>query len=150
MKSKEEIKTWLLENATNEEGQIDISNIDFGDKEVILDQIKAVCIYNRRQEAKSIENYNQKADTWILNDYQKAKERIYNGPQEAGEMILNDYQKAYRVSNDHQKAKRSISNFEQEAESIDNGLQKADEDISNKGQEAGIIIGNKKEWEVKE
>ena len=139
MKSKEEIKTWLLENATNQEGQIDISNIDFGDREVILDEIKAVCIYNRRQEAKSIENYNQKADTWILNDYQKAKERIYNGPQEAGEMILNDYQ----------KAEKTISNKEQEAESIDNELQKA-KDIYNKEQEAGIIIGNKKEWEVKE
>ena len=117
MKSKEEIKTWLLENATNKEGQIDISNIDFGDKEVILEEIKADKISNEGQEA----------TLFINNKCQKAY-HIYNEFQKAGE-IFNGYQGA-----------NGIYNREQEAQDY----------ISNLKQEAGIIIGNKKEWEVKE
>ena len=60
-KAKKEIKEWLLENATNEAGDVDISGIDFGDRKVIIKEIKY-----------------QKAKERIYNDYQKAKEDISN------------------------------------------------------------------------
>ena len=115
MKSKEEIKTWLLENATNEAGNVDISGIDFGDKEVILEEIKAKRIFNNKQ---------------------KAKEDIYSGHQEAGKMIYNEHQEAYHIfnrvqkaeciDNEHQKAKERITNKGQEAGIIVSSNQKAD------------------------
>ena len=34
MKTKEEIKDWLLENAVNEYGTLDLSGLDFTDKKI--------------------------------------------------------------------------------------------------------------------
>lgn len=91
MKTKEEIKAWLLENAVDYDviglcnagsgTVIDLSNIDFGDTYIALNGI----------EAKAISNDCQIADV-ISNDYQKA------------ETICNDNQTADKISNDNQKA----------------------------------------------
>ena len=67
MKTKQEIKEWLIENATNQSGEIDLSGIDFGKVNVDFSCVKANNIYN----------YSQEATNYIDNCSQKAK-NIYN------------------------------------------------------------------------
>ena len=84
MKSKEEIKKWLLENAVNKRGELDLSGLDFSGFTGSLDfsGIKTrYTIYNYEQKARVIYNQRQKATT-ICNNEQKAK-RIDNVSQEA-------------------------------------------------------------------
>ena len=80
MKSKTEIKKWLLENAVDEKGNIDLSGIDFGDRDVIMNNIKAASIFNENQKAEFISNDEQRAYR-IGNDFQRAY-TIYNNSQE--------------------------------------------------------------------
>lgn len=86
MKTKDEIRDWLIENATNEDGNIHLSGIDFGDRIVAIRNIKARVIYNDYQQAEVIYNDYQQAEV-IYNDYQEAKE-IYNDEQ----VIKNKYE----------------------------------------------------------
>jgi hypothetical protein len=116
MKTKEEIKQFLLENATNEYGLIDLSNIDFGNLRLNFSGIKAETIDNYSQKAETIYNHYQEAKT-IYNRYQKA-ETIDNYSQKA-ETIYNRYQKAEYIHNHSQEAE-TIYNHSQEAEHIDN------------------------------
>ena len=113
MKTKKEIKEWLLKNATNEAGDVDISGIDFDDRELHLVGVKAEYINNLNQEAKIIDNEGQKAYM------------IYNTGQKASRFINNKCQNAYQIFNQYQEAKR-ISNSKQKAERIAQDLQKAE------------------------
>ena len=95
MKTKTQIKKWILENCTNANGIIDLSNLDFGDKIVILSNLKAKEIYNNSQVANIIYNNKQKSDE-INNWLQKAK-KINNRYQKAKEIIDNSNQKAKKI-----------------------------------------------------
>ena len=62
MVSRQEKQKWIIENCTNSFGEIDLSKLDFGDRNIFLDQIKTKGnIYNTKQEAKYIYNEGQKA-----------------------------------------------------------------------------------------
>jgi hypothetical protein len=100
MKTKQEIKEWLLENAVSELGNIDLSGIDFGDLEVDFSKIKAKYINNGSQKANYIYNSSQEATNYIYNRYQKAN-YIYNSSQEATNYIYNGSQEATKYFNTH-------------------------------------------------
>lgn len=114
MKSKEEIKNWLIENATDKYGNIDLSDINFGKKDILLIKIKANVIYNSYQEANEIKNNSQKAS------------EIDNTEQEAVQEIINIFQEAKEISNGFQKA-ITIFNNEQEAAEIKRTITESNE-----------------------
>lgn len=144
MKSKEEIKKWLLENCVDDEG-LNLSGLDFSDFDgnVYFDGVKAKhSIVNSGQEAKYIRNNHQKAKIDIYNHRQKASD-IYNNHQEANNTIhsedqravaiINDRQNAKRIYNDDQSADEWIANSYQKAKTIYNGEQEEkDENKKNK------------------
>ena len=82
MKTKTQIKKWILENCIDKNGTIDLSNLDFGDRRINLSEIRAKVISNNYQEAKEIYNTHQKAQE-IYNNFQKAEKEIYNGYQKS-------------------------------------------------------------------
>ena len=82
MKTKTQIKNWILENCIDKNGTIDLGNIDFGDRRINLSEIRAIKIFNNYQKAKEIYNTHQKAQE-IYNNYQEAKNEIYNGYQKS-------------------------------------------------------------------
>ena len=120
MKSKQEIKLWLLNNATNKYGELDLSNIDFGNISVRFDGVKANHISNYLQKAEYIDNNSQQAN-YIYNDSQQAN-YIYNDSQQANH-INNYLQKAEYIYNDLQEAKagfkRKLEGFEANKELIE-------------------------------
>ena len=122
-KTKTQIKNWILKNCINDDGYVDLSNIDFEDIGIDLSKIKAKFICNNFQEAKNE----------IYNAFQEGYE-IYNGYQKAFNEIYNGYQKSKLINNWHQKAFNEIYN----------GYQKS-EDIFNWNQNAKLIYNTKKE-----
>lgn len=134
MKTKEQIKEWLIKNALNKDGEIDLSNINFEGIKINFSGIKAENINNMRQEAKQkIWNDEQKA-LGIDNEKQIA-DRISNFSQQAG-LIINGYQQSsWRISNAKQKASE-INNEEQEANNIYNIKQKETMIIKNEKKES--------------
>ena len=91
MLSKQEITQWLIDNASDERGNIDLSNLDFRGKVVKLNGIIAYEINNYLQEANVIRNFNQIGQRMIDNSCQR------------GESIRNVQQKAQRITNSRQK-----------------------------------------------
>ena len=83
MTNKEKLDI-LLKYFGDEDGDIDLSDIDFGNKVVYNTGQKANVIYNYYQKARLIDNYYQEADE-IDNGNQKAK-KIYNNDQQAYEI----------------------------------------------------------------
>ena len=97
MLNKEKITQWLIKNCTNEFGEIDLSNLDFGDRDILLNGIKTKgTIYNVGQCGTKIRNERQQAKE-IDNSEQKARKSIDNGSQQAIIIIINEYQKAYVI-----------------------------------------------------
>ena len=73
MISKEKITQWLIKNCTNKKGEIDLSKLNFDDRNVLLSGITTKGnIYNDDQEANYIYNSLQKANG-IDNDWQESK-----------------------------------------------------------------------------
>ena len=99
--SNEELVKFLIENRTDEDGNIDLSNIDFGDRVVFNNGQVATRIYNNGQKANIIFNHGQQS-TKIYNNGQEAND-IYNDGQEAN-AIYNDEQEAIKISNGFQEA----------------------------------------------
>lgn len=91
MTSKEKVEI-LLKYFGDEDGNIDLSGIDFGNKLVYNIGQKANAIYNGVQKARLIYNYYQEAD------------EIYNNDQKANE-IKNNWQEAYKIDNNNQAIK---------------------------------------------
>ena len=102
MKTKKEIKNWILKNCIDKNGDVDLSYLDFENINIILSHIKAKSIYNENQEAKN-EIYNKK---------QKAQQ-INNWSQETKNEIDNSYQKSKEIDNSFQKVKIVIDNTNQ-------------------------------------
>ena len=78
MTNKEKVEV-LLKYFGTELGNVNLSDIDFGDRTVYNNGQRAKEIYNTSQEAKEISNNYQKAEV-IFNCYQAAN-RIYNDDQ---------------------------------------------------------------------
>ena len=111
-KTKTQIKKWILENCINDDGIIDLTNIDFENKVIDLSEIRAIKIFNQHQKAK-----------FICNSDQEAKDEIYNGSQK-GYRILNTHQKSNNlIDNSCQKAFKKIINYYQTSKEIDNSYQ---------------------------
>ena len=128
MLNKEKITQWLIKNCTNSFGEIDLSKLDFGDRDIFFDHIKTKGnIYNNFQEANKIENFGQKAKLKIENDSQESKQSISNIKQKA--IIINNFKQeaSYYIDNSLQKAKEEIDNKNQEAPKIINKNQKSKE-----------------------
>ena len=73
MRIKIEILEWIIKNCTNKKGEIDLSKLNFGKRNVLLngiktkgninnDKQKAHNIDNSYQEAYDIDNFGQKAE----------------------------------------------------------------------------------------
>jgi hypothetical protein len=105
MKTKQEIKEWLLENASNEYGRIDLSGLDFEELKVDFSGIKAEYINNHSQEAKNIYNHSQEA------------KNIYNQSQEATD-IYNHSQKATDIYNNGQLIKKPRLSYDELVEIV--------------------------------
>lgn len=102
MKSKQEIKEWLLTNCINEYGILDLSGLEF-ELYVDFSHIKTTKkIYNNNQKAKTINNSNHNAN------------QIYNSRQNA-KYIINENQKAKTINNNYQNADK-IENWSQTQE----------------------------------
>lgn len=101
MKDKKEIKEWLIENATNENGDIDLGGINFEHRIVYLHYISGRIIRNDSQRANSIHNRDQHAN------------EIHNNDQEAV-LISNDYQWATEINNKKQTASFIYNNLQKE------------------------------------
>lgn len=76
MLSKEEIKKWLLENCVDEDGDLDLTDLDFSDfgGNVYISGMKV---------AKSLYQNCQEVGCVLLQDCQKAGMRIEQGNQES-------------------------------------------------------------------
>jgi hypothetical protein len=99
---KKDIVKLLIKLCTDAFGDVDLSDLDFGNKRVALCNLKAYSIDNAEQEAETlIYNCNQKAYV-IKNNHQKTKISIDNSEQKS-EYIINERQQADDISNDEQK-----------------------------------------------
>ena len=97
-KTIEEVRDWLIENRTNEKnGVIDLSELNFGNRVVVLSKMKAKEIYQGKHVAKEIYQTDHKA-TQIYQDWHKAEtiyqsehtaEKIYQDNHEAEVIIQN-------------------------------------------------------------
>lgn len=97
MKTKEEIKNWLLENCVNEFGDLDLSNLDFRDfdGDIILSEMKVKnhlfqshqivggCLYQSCQVVcQSISQSSQMVGGNLHQNYQVVKGDLFQDHQE--------------------------------------------------------------------
>lgn len=97
MKTKKEIKKWLLENCINKYGDLDLSKLDFSefDGNVIINKWKVKHnlhqdsqevtgnLYQERQKVKgNLTQYEQKVDQNLFQDGQKVKGNIWQHNQQ--------------------------------------------------------------------
>ena len=73
MKSRKEISEWILENCVDSVGVVDLSGMNFVDRNVIISEMKANVIYQNRHEANEIWQSQQKAKK-IYQNYHRAEE----------------------------------------------------------------------------
>lgn len=70
MKSREEIKKWLLANCINEWGDLDLSNLDFTDFEGDVD-------ISNMSVTGSLSQAHQKVGGWLNQSFQEVDEDLY-------------------------------------------------------------------------
>ena len=117
MVSKKETIKWLIKNRTNEYGRIDLSHLNFGKPDILLNGIETKGkIYNIGQYAKEIHNFLQRAEKAIINADQESV-LIKNNEQKANE-IDNSKQQAKEIDNSSQEAKETIINKQQKTYEI--------------------------------
>lgn len=100
--SKKELVEFLIENFTDENGVIDLSGLDFGDKIVSLNELKAQIIYQGGHQANGVYQSYQEA-TEIYQTNHKAN-KIYQGWHKA-ETIFQRYHEAKEIIQDNVKEK---------------------------------------------
>ena len=104
MKTKEEIREWILGNCINHFGYIDLRDMDFGGHRVILRGMKAEAIYQYEHKAKYIYQSGHEA------------QEIYQSYHEA-QVIYQHCHKAHHVTEgSHTKTKRKMTLGEIEKE----------------------------------
>ena len=102
MKNKEEIKEWLLRNAVDEDGDLNLSGLDFSDfaGDVYISEMKVKGdLYQRDQEVKGdLIQGNQKVEGNLNQCYQEVKgnlrqDKIINGKTKA--QAIKELEKIY-------------------------------------------------------
>lgn len=87
MKSKAEIKKFLLENCVDEDGNLDLSDLDFSDFEG-----KIVCISNWKVK-KDLYQYSQKVGGDLIQDCQEVYGGLWQSQQKVcGKLYQDDMQ----------------------------------------------------------
>lgn len=86
MKTKEEIKAWLLENAVDENGDLDLSCLDFSDFEgdVYIDGmvVKKDLVQNCQNVGGYLHQDFQEVEGNLYQNIQEVKGNLYQGNQE--------------------------------------------------------------------
>lgn len=89
MLSKQKIRNWLLENATNDEGNLDLSDLDFSnfDGNVFINymKVKRSLFQNRQEVGGDLLQNEQIVDEDLHQDYQTVGENFYNHKLDKGE-----------------------------------------------------------------
>ncbi|MDY0386935.1 MAG: hypothetical protein RBT65_07385 [Methanolobus sp.] len=84
-KSREEIRNWLLENCVNENGNLDLSNLDFSDFEgdVITScmKVKRNLWQDTQEVAGDLSQFNQKVEFNLYQYNQKVEGNLYQHTQ---------------------------------------------------------------------
>ena len=94
--TKQELVQFLKDNFTNEYGNVDISNLDFGDVNVNTSGMKTTkSIFQSHQQAgQNILQYKNKAGGSVYQNYNEAGRTIHQDSNKAGVDILQYYNKA--------------------------------------------------------
>lgn len=87
-KAKQEIRDWLLENATDDEGNLDLSDLDFSNfnGNVLIDNMKV---------KKSLSQRCQEVGEDLQQDHQKVGESLRQHNQKVGKYFYN-----HKLNND--------------------------------------------------
>ena len=85
---KKELVEFLIENFTNKQGIVDLDKLDFGDKIVLLDGMKAKEIYQSRHEANGI--YQEAHIAKEIHQDAHEAEIIHQDNHEAKEIIQDN------------------------------------------------------------
>ncbi|MEG2229959.1 MAG: hypothetical protein RRY22_04205 [Bacilli bacterium] len=98
MKTKEEIKDWLLENAVDEDGNLDLCYLDFSsfNGDVYISNMKVQKnLFQYSQEAKgNLWQCDQKTQGNLYQSYQKVGMDLFQDAQEAGRDLFQYGQEA--------------------------------------------------------
>ena len=89
MKTKQEIRDWLLENAVDDEGNLDLSGLNFSDFDgnVFINhmKVKRSLFQNRQEVGGDLLQNEQIVDEDLHQDYQTVGENFYNHKLDKGE-----------------------------------------------------------------
>ena len=81
MKSKEEIRDWLLENCVNQSGNLDLSGLDFSDFDgsvyISNMKVKHFLFQDHQQAGEALTQYRQKVEGHLLQYDQTVGEDLY-------------------------------------------------------------------------
>lgn len=130
MKKIQEIRDWLLKNAVDDEGNLDLSNLDFSDFDgnVFINYMRVKrSLYQNCQEvgdsllqrnqivAKNLYQDSQNVGGELLQNNQKVKENLYQSNQTVGKNFYNHRLKdneyweeegSYTIRKNHKKITR--------------------------------------------
>lgn len=85
MKTKEEIKQWLLENCLDKDGDLDLSNLDFSDfnGNVLLFNMKVQkdLLQNNQQVGRDLRQDSQQVGRDLYQSYQEVQRGLYQHSQ---------------------------------------------------------------------
>ena len=97
MKTKEEIKKWLLKNCIDYFGNLDLSGLDFSDFDgnVIIGQMKVKW---------SLDQSHQEVGLSLVQNYQGVGNNLFQDCQEVGKDLFQDGQKVKDSFFDHKLA----------------------------------------------
>lgn len=112
MKTREEIKQWILDNCIDEGGDVDLRKLDFSDfdGDVWLSQMKV---------KKSLYQDHQEVGEELYQDEQKVNGDLYQNRQKVGGGLIQAYQKVDgNLRQDHQKIKGDLCQCGQEVGGI--------------------------------
>ena len=94
MKNKEEIKEWLLRNAVNENGSLNLSGLDFSDFEVDIDisnmKVKGNLIQSYQEVKGELWQSNQKVEGSLYQSFQEVQGNLYQNSQEVKGILYQD------------------------------------------------------------
>lgn len=102
MKTKEEIKQWLLKNCVNEYGFLDLGGLDFSDFDGDVNLSKMVV-------KRSLVQNHQKVSEYLVQDLQEVGETLYQDCQKVGDSLFQSLQKVEgNLYQDKQKVKKDL------------------------------------------
>lgn len=97
MKTKEEIKKWLLKNCIDERGNLDLSGLDFSDFDgmVLMDsmKVKTNLIQSYQEVGGCLHQNSQKVGGWLVQNYQEVGDDLYQDYQKVGGELYQCSQK---------------------------------------------------------